>query len=143
MGSCNWKCFLAGLIIGILLGLLYCKAIGPPGGQNPQPAPAGMVWTDNDPQNCAKDATEAGIPSVLVELRDGGGNLVSTATTDVNGNYAFPNASVPAGTYDVVIPAPPGSPGCDSDSPTPPGDSTVSVVVPSSGSGPVAEFGYQ
>lgn len=102
-----------------------------------------MVWTDSDPQNCAKDATETGIPGILVELRDGGGNLVSTATTDPDGNYAFPSVSVAPGNYDVVVPAAPGPSVCDTDSNPGPGDNKVNVNVPSSGSGDVAEFGYQ
>lgn len=141
MPPCNWKCWLMGFIVGLLLGWGACK-IGLPGGTKPTPAPAGMVWTDNEPQNCAKESTEVGIPGITVELRSGS-NVISTAVTDANGNYAFPSASVPAGTYSVVIPTPPGTPVCDTDSDPGPGDHTVIVVVPASGNGPVADFGYQ
>ncbi len=146
MPPCNWKCWLMGFIVGLILALIYCNWTGSPGGQNPKPAPLGMVWNDNAPQNCARESTETGIGNITVELRDLSNNLVSTAVTDANGYYAFNGNSFSPGSYNVVIPSAPGSPTCDSDSDPGPGDGTVGVTVPAPSAGaawPVAEFGYQ
>ncbi|TFW29789.1 SdrD B-like domain-containing protein [Duganella callida] len=62
------------------------------------------VWIDKN-GNGIQDDGEAGKAGVTVELRDAGGNVVKTTTTDSNGNYKF---SVEAGTYSVDIKAPSG-----------------------------------
>lgn len=144
----DWTCWLAGLIVGIMIGYFLCQYLhtGPGGGENPQPAPAGMVWDDAN-GNCARDPGEVGIPDIRVELRDMANVLISWAVTDGNGNYAFPNASVLPGNYTVVIPTLPAGKSfvCDSnDSPgaIPIDPNRVPVTVPASGPGPMANFGY-
>ncbi len=63
-----------------------------------------FVWEDSN-LNGIQDAGEAGIPGVLVKLRDSGGNVVATQLTDAAGGYLF--IGVPAGSYTVefVLPA--------------------------------------
>jgi hypothetical protein len=66
------------------------------------------VWLDTN-ANGAQDAGEAGINGVIVELLDGGNNVVATATTSGDGNYTFGNLA--PGSYTVRIVAsslPPG-----------------------------------
>ena len=46
------------------------------------------------------DSGDSPIGGVTVTLKDANGNIVGTAITDANGNYAFNN--LPAGTYTVV-----------------------------------------
>ena len=46
------------------------------------------VWHDAN-VNGVQDNNEPGIANVVVELLDGDGNLITTATTDGNGNYLF------------------------------------------------------
>jgi len=46
------------------------------------------VWNDLD-QDGVQEAGEPPIPGVTVNLRDLGGNLLQTTTTDANGNYHF------------------------------------------------------
>ncbi|MEZ5327484.1 MAG: SdrD B-like domain-containing protein [Verrucomicrobiales bacterium] len=59
--------------------------------------------------------TGAPIPGVTVTLRDSGGNVIGTATTDGSGNYAF--ANLPAGDYTVTETDPSGTTsGTDKDS---------------------------
>ncbi|HJX29856.1 MAG TPA: SdrD B-like domain-containing protein [Thermoanaerobaculia bacterium] len=57
------------------------------------------VFFDTDADQ-TQDAGEAGIPGVVVELRDTRGYLLGTATTDASGNYRF---GVDAGTHQVVV----------------------------------------
>ena len=59
---------------------------------------SGTVFQDRD-RDGTLDLGEPGIPGVLVELLDAGGNVVASTTTGPNGNYLFPN--VPPGTYTV------------------------------------------
>jgi hypothetical protein len=58
------------------------------------------VWLDTDGDG-SQDASEAGIPGVTVTLRDSSGSVISTATTDTDGNYRF--NSLEAGNYDVTV----------------------------------------
>lgn len=55
--------------------------------------------------NGIQDTGEPGIGNVTVNLRDSSGNIISTTTTDTNGNYRFPN--LPSGNYTVAVPNPP------------------------------------
>jgi hypothetical protein len=57
------------------------------------------VWEDAD-GDTIQDPSEPGIPNVVVRLTDGLGNII-TATTNISGNYSFPN--LPAGTYTVTV----------------------------------------
>lgn len=57
-----------------------------------------LVWNDLDADG-AKDENEPGIAGVTVNLRDGGGTLLDTQITDVEGFYAF--ADLPFGQYRV------------------------------------------
>ncbi len=77
---------------------------------------SGTVYRD-DNRNNTKDGTEPALPGVVVTLRDGAGVDIdsdpntagvqpTTATTDANGNYSFPN--LPAGNYTVVETQPAG-----------------------------------
>ncbi|MBD2357200.1 carboxypeptidase regulatory-like domain-containing protein [Tolypothrix sp. FACHB-123] len=59
------------------------------------------VFNDNNGNN-AQDPGEPGIPGVGVEIRDGNGNVVGTATTDNNGQYRVSN--LPAGQYTASVP---------------------------------------
>ncbi|WP_338760990.1 SdrD B-like domain-containing protein [Massilia sp. METH4] len=83
--------------------------ITPPGG-NPGSGGATLatigdtVWED-DNGNGIQDAGEAGIAGVGVALRDAGGNVIETTTTDADGHYRF---EVGNGTYVVAITAPKG-----------------------------------
>jgi hypothetical protein len=43
------------------------------------------------------DGLDRGFEGIVFELRDPGGNLVATTTSDAQGNFTF--ANVPAGTY--------------------------------------------
>ncbi|MCK6394374.1 SdrD B-like domain-containing protein [Zoogloea sp.] len=70
-----------------------------------RPATLGdRVWEDKN-ANGVQDAGEAGIANVTVQLKDTAGNVVSTTTTDANGNYSF---SVTPGTYTVAVVKPAG-----------------------------------
>ena len=67
------------------------------------------VFLDND-NNGLQDGPDAGIPGILVELRQGAANaapdaLVDSALTDAQGDYFFGN--LPPGDYYVQIPTPP------------------------------------
>jgi protocatechuate 3,4-dioxygenase beta subunit len=50
------------------------------------------VWLDTD-NDGLQDAGEAALGGIIVELYDSAGNLVSTTTTDSNGNYLFSSAN--------------------------------------------------
>ncbi|MFY9821172.1 MAG: SdrD B-like domain-containing protein [Thermoanaerobaculia bacterium] len=58
------------------------------------------VWLDAN-GNGAQDAGETGINGVTVQLLDGGGIVVGTATTAGDGNYTFSNLA--AGSYSVRV----------------------------------------
>lgn len=76
-----------------------------PGGGAPTLATIGdTVWEDNN-GNGIQDGGEAGIANATVELRDAGGNVVLTTTTDSDGQYKF---SIGSGTYVVAVTAPKG-----------------------------------
>jgi uncharacterized surface anchored protein len=64
------------------------------------------VWLDTN-KNGVQDTGEAGVSGVTVKLLDSNGNVVSTATTDANGNYLFKDL-VP-GNYSVQVVAPAGT----------------------------------
>jgi len=56
------------------------------------------IWFDADSDG-QQDASEPGVPGVVLELLDNLGNVIATAVTDANGNYLFSN--LPAGTYSI------------------------------------------
>jgi len=62
------------------------------------------VWLDKN-ANGVQDAGEAGISGVTVELKNAGGTVIQSTTTDANGLYSF---SVDPGTYSVAIQTPSG-----------------------------------
>ena len=62
------------------------------------------VWEDIN-GNGVQDLGEAGIGGVTVQLKDASGNLVSSTTTDIHGDYHF---TINAGTYSVAIVPPAG-----------------------------------
>ncbi|MDD2669535.1 SdrD B-like domain-containing protein, partial [Zoogloea sp.] len=71
-----------------------------------QPASYGdKVWLDKN-ANGVQDAGEAGLAGVTVKLLNSVGSVVSTTTTDTNGNYLFNNL-VP-GDYSAQVVAPTG-----------------------------------
>lgn len=59
---------------------------------------AGRVWLDRD-RDGTIDAGEPGIEGVTITLRDSGGNVVATTTTDADGHYQFDG--LPLGDYTV------------------------------------------
>lgn len=59
---------------------------------------SGYVYSDLD-EDCIRDASDVPIAGVTIRLRDAGGNLVGTTTTDANGRYFFGNLK--PGTYSV------------------------------------------
>jgi len=64
-----------------------------------------QVWFDSNADG-AQSATEtSGAPGVVVALLNGG-TVISTQTTDANGNFLF--TGVPAGTYDLQVFTPTG-----------------------------------
>ena len=80
---------------------------------SPPPAPGppplanneihGMVWEDLDPGDGVRDpfGGEMGLAGWSVQLFDGNGLLLNSATTDDAGNYVFP--ALPAGVYSVCL----------------------------------------
>ncbi|MEO7984825.1 MAG: SdrD B-like domain-containing protein, partial [Bacteroidota bacterium] len=60
------------------------------------------VWLDGDADGI-QDGTETGISGVTVQLKNSGGTVIATTTTNASGNYLFSGLS--AGTYTVVFPA--------------------------------------
>jgi len=62
------------------------------------------VWLDKN-ANGVQEAGEAGISGVTVELKNAGGTVIQSTTTDANGLYSF---SVDPGTYSVAIQTPTG-----------------------------------
>jgi len=65
-----------------------------------------LVWRDNN-SNGLQDNGEPGVPGVTVQLRNAGGTVISTTTTDANGNYLFPGLL--PGTYSVCFQPPAGT----------------------------------
>ncbi len=63
------------------------------------------VWFDTD-KDGIQDGSESGVPNVTVKLYDCNNNLISTTTTDSNGNYLFSNLN--PGDYYVVFTLPSG-----------------------------------
>jgi alpha-glucoside transport system permease protein len=64
----------------------------------------GVVWRDFKPGGGTPgevESEEAGLPGVTVELRDAGGDVVATTTTNPDGSFAFED--VEAGEYRVAI----------------------------------------
>ena len=61
-----------------------------------------LVWIDRN-GNGRFDGGEQGAPGVTVQVRNGAGLVVATATTDAAGRWSV--AALPAGTYTVHIPA--------------------------------------
>lgn len=64
-----------------------------------------FVWVDTN-NNGLLDTGESGLGGVRVDLIDKTGNVLSTTTTDANGNYLF--TGLGTGTYSVRITAPTG-----------------------------------
>ncbi|MYN30222.1 SdrD B-like domain-containing protein [Duganella levis] len=70
----------------------------------PQAHLGDFVWEDTN-GNGVQDSGEAGIAGVTVQLKDAGGQVVASTTTDGSGAYHF---DVNAGTYSVTVQAPAG-----------------------------------
>ncbi|NYE60388.1 protocatechuate 3,4-dioxygenase beta subunit [Duganella sp. 1224] len=70
----------------------------------PQAHLGDFVWEDLN-GNGVQDSGEAGIAGVTVQLKDAGGQVVASTTTDAAGAYHF---DVNAGTYSVTVQAPAG-----------------------------------
>jgi large repetitive protein len=66
------------------------------------PASVGdYVWIDAN-KNGLQDATEKGVPGVIVKLKDAIGDVVGEAVTDGNGKYLFANV-IPANGYSITF----------------------------------------
>ncbi|WP_374241629.1 SdrD B-like domain-containing protein, partial [Zoogloea sp.] len=63
------------------------------------------VWNDAN-MNGVQDSGEAGIAGVTVKLLNGAGQVITTTTTDVNGNYLF--SKLAAGDYKIQMVTPNG-----------------------------------
>ena len=63
-----------------------------------------LVWLDSN-SNGVQDAGEQGIAGVTIQLKDSGGAIQQTTTTDANGNYLF---DVAPGNYLVTVLVPSG-----------------------------------
>ncbi|WP_348697802.1 SdrD B-like domain-containing protein [Duganella fentianensis] len=63
-----------------------------------------FVWEDSN-GNGVQDSGEAGLADVVVQLKDGSGNVVASTKTEANGQYHF---DVNPGTYSVTVQAPNG-----------------------------------
>lgn len=64
-----------------------------------------LVWEDNNRNGLYDPATEDGFEGVEVKLKDAGGTVIATTTTDENGHYAF--LDLEPGTYSVMFVQPP------------------------------------
>jgi fimbrial isopeptide formation D2 family protein len=89
---------------------------------------SGTVFVDRN-RNGTQEAGDTGLQNVTITVKDSGGNVVGTTTTDASGNYSFP--SLPAGTYTVEETQPAGY----GSSATTPNSQTV--TIPSGGAGTV------
>jgi hypothetical protein len=58
------------------------------------------VWYDAN-RNGIQDAGEPGVPGAVATLKDAGGKVIGTATTDASGKYLF--GDLPDGTYQVCF----------------------------------------
>ncbi len=97
------------------------------------------VWLDENGDGI-QDAGEPGMAGVVVELKDGAGNVVATTTTDANGGYIF--TDLPADTYTVTVLSglPIGAvPTYDENGGT---DQTTTVTVANGDEHMTADFGY-
>ena len=83
---------------------------------------SGTVYNDVN-GNGIRDAGEAGMPAVTVQLKTPAGSLVASTTSDASGNFLF--SSVAAGQYVVteIVPT-----GFVQTAPPPPGTFTVTVT---------------
>jgi protocatechuate 3,4-dioxygenase beta subunit len=72
---------------------------------DPTGAIGDRVWVDDD-QDGVQDDGEKGLAGVSVALRDAGGTVIATTTTDANGNYLFDK--LPPGDYSVAVTPPEG-----------------------------------
>jgi hypothetical protein len=70
------------------------------------------VWEDSDGDG-VQDAAEEGVEGVTVHLKDAGGTIIDTTTTDANGEYLFENLK--PGTYSVQFEEPAGYEFTDAD----------------------------
>ena len=59
------------------------------------------LWIDDDGDGVYDVSEEEGLAGVTVELRDSGGVLIATTTTDAEGNYSF--GDLADGTYTVTV----------------------------------------
>jgi protocatechuate 3,4-dioxygenase beta subunit len=59
------------------------------------------VWIDAN-KNGLQDATEKGVPGVIVKLKDAVGDIVGEAITDGNGKYLFASV-IPANAYTITF----------------------------------------
>ncbi len=70
-------------------------------------APTGQigdfVWIDSN-ANGIQDSGEPGVPGVTLTLKNSGGTVIGTTTTDANGKYLF--TGLTAGTYSVTMTMP-------------------------------------
>ena len=74
----------------------------------PTPAPqlgslGDRIWNDFN-RNGIQEAGEPGVPNVTVELKDCGGNLLRTTTTNASGIYSFGNLAAGCYIVNVVLP---------------------------------------
>ena len=100
------------------------------------------VWIDENGDG-VQDAGEPGIPGVVVELKDGAGNVIETTTTDANGGYIFRDVLVDTYTVTVLSGLPTGLvPTYDEDSNTASPDQTTLVTIASGDEHLTAAFGY-
>jgi uncharacterized repeat protein (TIGR01451 family) len=95
---------------------------------------SGMVFLDQN-NNGTQNGSDAGIAGVTIDLLNGSGAVVATATTDASGNYIF--SGLQPGTYSVREPTQPSgtangitTPGAVPNSGTP-GTATGVLVLPS------------
>jgi hypothetical protein len=60
-----------------------------------------LVWEDNNRNGIYDPGTEDGFPGVEVKLKDAGGTVIATTTTDEDGHYSF--LDLTPGTYSVMF----------------------------------------
>jgi uncharacterized repeat protein (TIGR01451 family) len=69
-------------------------------GFTPRGSIGDRVWEDTN-HNGIQDAGEPGVPGLVVSLCNAAGTVITTATTDANGNYTF--AGLAPGSYQVGV----------------------------------------